>query len=233
HPAEPPSPLDLAARPDVAALRARGPAGLEALLARYDHATPAERERLAPDVDAVAGQLYATTSRLYWFTELHRAQAEALRLQRPILALRMLGDLRSPLSCANSRLFRAALYANAEVSAFLRENFVLYWSTERAVPTMTIDYGDGRKIVRTTTGNSAHYVLDDRGHVLDVLPGLYAPAVFRKELTARLALADRVRGTPDAAPAAATVAYHRDALAATARDWQRASDVAYLRGRPF
>ena len=50
---------DPPARPDLAALRARGPAGLEALLARYDHATPTEREVLAADVDAVAGQRYA------------------------------------------------------------------------------------------------------------------------------------------------------------------------------
>lgn len=237
HPAEPPSaeplagpPSDLAARPDLAALRARGPAGLEALLARYDHATPAERERLAADVDAVAGQRYATTSRLYWFTELDRAQDEARRLHRPILALRMLGDLRSDLSCANSRLFRATLYADAETSAFLRRHFVLYWSTERAVPTVTIDYGDGRKLVRTTTGNSAHYVLDDRGHVLDVLPGLYAPAVFRKELAASLALADRLRGMPDARRIAATVAYHHAAAAATERDWERARGAMYIPG---
>ena len=228
-----PSPAFAVQPPDIAELRASGPEALEELLSQYDQTPPANRDELAAVIDAVAGQRYATVSRLYWFTDLDRAEAEARRLHRPILALRMLGDLRSDLSCANSRLFRATLYANAEISAFLRSHFVLYWSSERAVPVVTIDYGDGRKLVRTTTGNSAHYVLDESGHVLDVLPGLYAPAVFRKELTASLALADRVRGMTDAERVAATVAYHRDALATTARDWQRASDVAYLRGRPF
>jgi len=217
-------------RADLAALRDRGPAGLEAVLARYDRAAPAEREALADDVDAVAGQRHATVSRLYWFTELDRAEDEARRLHRPILALRLLGDLRDDLSCANSRLFRATLYADAQVSAFLRGHFVLYWSSERAVPKVTIDYGDGRKIVRTTTGNSAHYVLDERGHVLDVLPGLYAPAVFRRELAASLALADRVRGKSDAERVRATVAHHTAALAQADRTWQRVGDVTYARG---
>jgi hypothetical protein len=224
---------DPMARPDLAELRARGPAGLEVLLARHDRAAPAEREALAADIDAVAGQRHATASRLYWYTELDRAEEAARHLHRPILALRMLGDLREDLSCANSRLFRATLYADAEVSAFLRAHFVLYWSSERAVPTVTIDYGDGRKLVRTTTGNSAHYVLDEDGQVLDVLPGLYAPSVFRHELAASLALADRVRGMTDAARIRATVAYHTAAAAVTDRAWQRASEVAYPRGSRF
>lgn len=228
--AEPPARAELTDRPDVAALRARGPAGLAELLARYDRASPSEREALAASVDAVAAQRHATASRLYWFTELDRAEAEARRLHRPILALRMLGDLRSDLSCANSRLFRATLYANTEVSAFLRDHFVLYWSSERPVPTVTIDYGDGRKLIRTTTGNSAHYVLDEDGHVLDVLPGLYAPAVFEHELTASLALADRVRGKADAARVRETVAYHQAALAATARAFDRARGALYIGG---
>ena len=107
----------------------------------------------------------------------------------------MLGRLDEDLSCANSRLFRATLYANQDVSRFLRERFVLYWSSERPVPRVTIDYGDGRRLERTTTGNSAHYVLDEDGNVLDVLPGLYAPTAFRRELEGSLALAARVRGT--------------------------------------
>ena len=58
----------------------------------------------------------------------------------------MLGRLDEDLSCANSRVFRATLYANQEVSAFLRERFILFWSSERPVPRVTIDYGDGRKL---------------------------------------------------------------------------------------
>jgi hypothetical protein len=138
----------------------------------------------------------------------------------PILSLRMLGDLRDDLSCANSRLFRATLYANADVSAFLRSHFVLHWSSERPVPKVTIDFGDGvHRLVRTTTGNSAHYVLDETGHVLDVLPGLYTPAAFRAELTDSLALAAKVHGASDAARAAQVVEYQQQRLAAAQAGW--------------
>lgn len=228
-----PSPALAVQPPDIAELRARGPAALEELLSQYDQTPPANRDGLAAVIDAVAGQRYATVSRLYWYTDLDRAEQAARQLHRPILALRLLGDLRDDLSCANSRLFRATLYANTEVSAFLRSHFVLYWSTERAVPTVTIDFGDGRKIVRTTTGNSAHYVLDEDGRVLDVLPGLYAPAVFEQELEKSLAFADKIRGMTGWQRLGAVAAYHAAAIDATDRAWQLAGDAQYLHGSQF
>jgi len=163
---------------------------LDAMLVRYDGQPdgPA-KETLAADIDTVAHQKYATVSRLYWHTTLASAKAAARDQGRPILHLRMLGRLDEELSCANSRLFRATLYSNQDVSRFLRDRFILYWSSERPVPRVTIDYGDGRTLERTTTGNSAHYVLDESGRVLDVLPGLYAPTAFRRELEGSLALA--------------------------------------------
>src|SRR5205823_3347817 len=60
----------------------------------------------------------------------------------------------------------------------LREKFVLVWGSERPVPVVTVDYGDGRVLKRTLTGNSAHYVLDSDGRVVDVLPGLFDPVKF-------------------------------------------------------
>ena len=200
---------------------ARSPEQLAALLVRYDHASPDEQRTLEPQIDAMAGQRYATVSRLFWYTELDEAKAAAHRLHRPILSLRMLGDLREDLSCANSRLFRATLYANAQVAALLRDQFVLYWSSERPVPKVTIDFGDGRKIIRTITGNSAHYVLDADGRVLDVLPGAYIPDVFRAELTRSLALARKVAPLSAVARKRALIAYHRAAADEAAAQWQR------------
>jgi hypothetical protein len=55
---------------------------------------------------------------------------------------------------------------------------VLHWESVRPVPRVTIDFGDGRKLERTLTGNSAHYVLTSTGRPLDALPGLYSPAKF-------------------------------------------------------
>jgi hypothetical protein len=159
------------------------------LLAQWDMMKPGtERDALADRIDKVAGQRYATTSRLYWHQNLDDAKAEAKRTGKPILSLRMLGRLDEDLSCANSRYFRVALYANTAVSKFMRDSFVLHWSSERPVPKITIDFGDGRKLLRTITGNSIHYVLDADGKPIDALPGLYAPAVFEEQLRGSLAL---------------------------------------------
>lgn len=207
------------------------PKALDALFTRYDREPDGPvKERLAAQIDALAHQKYATVSRLYWHTELASAQTAARVHGRPILHLRMLGRLDEDLSCTNSRLFRATLYANQDVSAFLRENFILYWSSERPVPRVTIDYGDGRRIERTTTGNSAHYVLDERGNVLDVLPGLYAPAAFRRALEESLALTTRVRGTSDTERAKLLIDYHQHRVTAASRDWQKLSGTPWIRG---
>jgi hypothetical protein len=88
------------------------------------------------------------------------------------------------------------------------------------VPRVIIDYGDGRTLEQTTTGNSAHYVLDENGNVLDVLPGLYAPLAFRRELEKSLALAGRVRDKSDDERAKSLVDYHQQRLIATKRDWE-------------
>ena len=195
---------------------------LETLFAQYDREPdgPA-RERLAARIDAIAHQKYATVSRLYWHTDLASATTAAREQGRPILHLRMLGRLDEDLSCANSRLFRATLYANQDLSRFLRERFVLYWSSERPVPRVTIDYGDGRTLERTITGNSAHYVLDEDGHVLDVLPGLYAPAAFHRELERSLALAAQVRDKSPAERASLIADHHRQHATGAERDWAR------------
>src|SRR5262245_24965907 len=91
---------------------------------------------------------------------------------RPILQLRLLGRFDEEMSCANSRFFRTTLYPDATVSRLLAERFTLCWHSVRPVPKVTIDFGDGRTLERTLTGNSAHLVLDARGRPVDALPGL-------------------------------------------------------------
>lgn len=133
-------------------------------------------------LDAVAQQKDARFSGLYWHTDLNQALQVAKREQKPVLSLRLLGKLTDELSCANSRYFRTTLYPNTEVRNLLAEKFVLHWQTVRSVPIITIEFGDGRQIKRTITGNSLHLVLDHQGRSIDVLPGLYGPGVFVREL---------------------------------------------------
>lgn len=218
-----------------------GPKGLEAVLRNYDHmkarldsaataeeaaALRAALESFEAVVDQVAGQRDATVSRLYWYTDLERAKAAAGESGKPILSLRMLGKLTDEFSCANSRYFRTTLYANKEISDFLRDNFVLHWQSVRPVPRVTIDFGDGRKLQRTVTGNSAHYVLTSDGEPLDVLPGLYSPQEFLAWLHCTRALsADYLAATDVTEREDTLTAYHRNRLAALNTEEFRPQDV--------
>ena len=175
-------------------LRSRGPAGLEALLAAYAGDVQTRRDSvsmgepggrwqlIAAALDRVAAQRDSYAAGLYWYTDFDEARAAAKAGSKPILSLRLLGKLDEDLSCANSRFFRLTLYSNPEVSRLLREHFILHWESVRAVPKVTIDFGDGRKLERTLTGNSIHYVLDEDGRPICALPGLYGPAAFLREL---------------------------------------------------
>src|SRR5882724_11524185 len=146
--------------------RQMGPSGLDAYVKAYGTAP-------SPVLDRVCAQKDAHTSLLYWFTDLDAAVTEARRRKRPILSLRLLGRLDEELSCANSRFFRKLLYPDLRINQILRQDYVLHWQSVRPVPRVTIDFGDGRVVERTLTGNSIHYVLDADGTVIDGLPGLY------------------------------------------------------------
>lgn len=132
----------------------------------------------SPELDRLCAQKDAHTSLLFWFTDLAAALAEARRTQKPILSLRLLGRLDEELSCANSRFFRKLLYPEPRLNQLLRDHFVLHWQSVRPVPRVTIDFGNGRRVEKTLTGNSVHVVLDPQGRPVDALPGLFAPHVF-------------------------------------------------------
>jgi hypothetical protein len=177
----------------IAELRAMGPAGLNALFLLYrdqinrhvaDPAAPLTPEwlRLSAALDAVSQQRNSYLSGLYWYTDLSQAEAAARASGKPILSLRLLGNLNEEFSCANSRFFRTVLYSNTAVSQTLRDRFILHWQSVRPAPHITIDFGDGRKLERTITGNSIHYILDAQGRPIDALPGLYGPAAFLRAL---------------------------------------------------
>lgn len=166
--------------------RSMGPAGLDAFLMRHGSGPSAE-------LDAVCAQRDAHTALLYWHTDLGAAVAEARRTRRPILSLRLLGRLDEELSCANSRFFRKSLYVDPAINTALRTRFVLHWKSVRPVPKVTIDFGGGRTLVKTLTGNSAHLVLDSDGRPVDVLPGLFSADVFAELLVRAHAMAQHDR----------------------------------------
>ena len=175
------------AKSAVEKLRQMKQAGLDALFEKYGaeikrYSETGEKNvewnRIAAALDAVAMQKDAYASHLFWLTDLEEAKRLSKETGKPILSLRLLGNLNEEFSCANSRFFRAVLYPNKNVSEYLRGNYVLHWQTVRPAPRITVDFGDGRKIERTVTGNSIHYVLDENGTVINALPGLNSPKDF-------------------------------------------------------
>ena len=202
-------------------LRALGPTGLQVLMAQYAEeinqhvASPAAASdqqwlRITTALDTVAQQKNSYLAGLYWHTDLDNAKKASRETGKPILSLRLLGKLTDELSCANSRFFRTVLYSNAEVSAVLREGFVLHWQSERPVPTITIDFGDGRKLERTITGNSIHYILDSSARPIEALPGLYGPQAFLRGLANAETLFKSLAGKSDQEKESQLANYYRE-----------------------
>ena len=191
---------------EIQNLRSQGPAGLKTALRAFDdysrstatessvQPTPPQEWRNA--IDTVAGQRHAIWSRLYWYDNINDALLASQQNGKPVLILRMLGDLTEEFSCANSRLFRTLLYTDDSVKQRLRENFTLCWSSERPVPKVMIDFRDGRTLRTTITGNSAHLLLNPQGRVIDGLPGMHTPEAFANWLdeTRKLYLATQKAG---------------------------------------
>ena len=162
-------------------------------------------------IDQAAQQKDAALSGLYWYTDQRAARAVAQEQGKPIIYLRLLGNLYDERSCANSRFFRTVLYTDPAIAKRLREDFILCWESERPVPELTISFGDGRKLEQTITGNSAHYAWLPDGQVMDVLPGLFKPEAFHRWLARRC-------GT-DADRGETLRAYHQAELKRSREDW--------------
>jgi hypothetical protein len=210
----------------VAQLRAQGPRGLEIFLNTHrdslNNPSPEMREAL----DALCQQRDCYASKLYWYTDLAQAKAAAIASGKPILSLRLLGRLDQDLSCANSRFFRVALYPNAEIAQLLRDRYILHWESVRDVPKVTVDFGDGRKLEGTLTGNSIHYILDSSGRPIDAIPGLYGPQAFLRQLSEGEQAVKQYTQRQGTAKESFLRDYHRQRLAAIQRQW--AADLAKL-----
>ncbi len=211
---------------EVASLRREGVAAVDRLASKYvssggslsalrlvpaNSLTEAQRSDVEALrlLDQVCGQRFCIYSKLFWHTDFAEAKAQALRENKPLLALVLLGDLRDELSCANSRFFRTLLYPDPHISQLLRNNFVLYWKKHREVPTIEVSFPNGRKIKNTITGNSIHYVLDMQGRIVDALPGLYAPERFFSEIAKAGDQARKLGALNDADFRSEALTYHQ------------------------
>ena len=74
------------------------------------------------------------------------------------------------------------LFSSDPVATAINTQFEPVWVSVRDVPLVTIDFGNGSKIVRTLNGNVATYALTADGTVLDILPGIYQPEAYYEQL---------------------------------------------------
>lgn len=74
------------------------------------------------------------------------------------------------------------LFSVPEVANYINQNFEPAWVNVRAVPRITVDFGNGRKIFRTVNGNVASYVCTPTGKVIDVIPGIYQKEDYLRAL---------------------------------------------------
>jgi hypothetical protein len=74
------------------------------------------------------------------------------------------------------------LFSSDTVATYINNAFEPVWESVRPVPIVTIDFGNGHTITRTLHGNIATYLCDWQGTVYDLLPGIYEPEEYRKQL---------------------------------------------------
>ena len=229
----------------VASLRALGQPGLDQLVKLrrelssvpplfFGPQTPAVKAWEAAWealLDNVARQRYASASGLYWYTDFEAAKAEARLQKKPILSLRLLGALDSDFSCANSRFFRTILYPDPAIAQALHDGWILHWESVREVPKITIDFGDGRVLRRTITGNSLHYAMTADGEVTEIMPGMVGPTTFLTWLTAARELTHEVAALPPATRIARIAAHLANDYDVRLTAWRAALRQVGIRSR--
>jgi hypothetical protein len=106
------------------------------------------------------------------------------------------------------------LFSHDEIAQFINRNFEPVWESVRPVPILRLDFGNGQVVTRTLHGNIATYVCTPNGEVLDVLPGIYTPSAYRRELDQFRLLANYVAQEGEEVGKARLGDYHETRLAA-------------------
>jgi len=70
------------------------------------------------------------------------------------------------------------LFSHPEIVELLNGNYECAWQEVAPVPRVDIDFGNGRRLERTLSGNIATWILTPEGGAVDLLPGLVSPHEF-------------------------------------------------------
>jgi len=104
------------------------------------------------------------------------------------------------------------LFSREEVARFINEGFEPVWESVRPVPIVRIDFGNGAVLTRTLHGNIASLVCTAQGQVVDILPGIYTPAVYVDRLKQFRLLATFATALPRDRRQAVLQRYHQRRL---------------------
>ncbi|MEZ0231167.1 MAG: hypothetical protein ACAI25_21300 [Planctomycetota bacterium] len=118
------------------------------------------------------------------------------------------------------------LFSNEDIAALLNDRFECSWESVRKVPTLEIDFGDGRKLKRTLNGNVATYLCTSEGKVFDIVPGIGKAEEYRGRVELGLRFHETIARLDAKSRPEAVANYHRvmkDRTAASRRDLE---DVA-------
>lgn len=74
------------------------------------------------------------------------------------------------------------LFSDRKIADYINATFEPSWESVRAVPTVSIDFGDGRTETKTFRGNVATYICFPDGTVFDILPGIYDADTYLAQL---------------------------------------------------
>jgi hypothetical protein len=109
------------------------------------------------------------------------------------------------------------LFSKPELANYVNGNFEPVWESVRPVPMVKIDFGNGTVLTRTLHGNIASYVCAADGQVLDIIPGIYAPAAYLERLSQLRLLANYVDQQGKTKRAERLKAYHEGQQQALAK----------------
>lgn len=85
------------------------------------------------------------------------------------------------------------MFSNDSIAGYINSHFEPTWESLRPVPTLHLDFGNGKRLTRTMHGNIATYVLDPEGRVVDLVSGIYEPGSYLKVLKSFNKLASELR----------------------------------------
>lgn len=107
----------------------------------------------------------------------------------------------------------------------MESNFEAVWVSVRPAPLVTIDFGNGHKVIRTLQGNVATYICGADGTIVDLLPGIYTPGPYREQLAKLATLTKDLAKLPEPERATRLKAYHTQRFAALTK--QVPANVAF------